>query len=200
MSSRFHVRRRVRWPLGWPLGWALAACCLGAACQRDEEPPAIPSGGGVTSTPVSALRPASTTPATEPPALDPRALPYFDNAEAVDTGKRLYNMYNCVGCHFNGGGGIGPPLMDEAWTYGGRLDQIYNSIYQGRPNGMPAWGEHLTEEQIWKIAAYVRSMSLPATLEANGDGTPSQHPAPVPRPPRRNTPEGGITDSARGAS
>ena len=35
---------------------------------------------------------------------------------------------------------MGPALMDDAWIYGGRLDQIYNSIYQGRPNGMPAWG------------------------------------------------------------
>lgn len=196
MSSRSHVRqRRARL-----LGVTLVACCLAAACAGDDDPRPIPSGGGVASTPVSALRPASTEPATEVPALDPRALPYFDNAEAVVTGKRLYNQYNCVGCHFNGGGGIGPPLMDDAWTYGGRLDQIYNTIYQGRPHGMPAWGEHLTEEQIWKIAAYVRSMSLPATLDANGGGTPSQHPAPVPRPPRRGTAHDGIADSARGAS
>jgi cytochrome c oxidase cbb3-type subunit III len=94
---------------------------------------------------------------------------------------RLYKQFNCTGCHFNGGGGIGPPLMDDQWIYGGRLDQIYNSIYQGRPNGMPAWGGKIADDQIWQIATYVRSMSLPATLAANGTGTPSQHPAPVPR-------------------
>ncbi len=94
---------------------------------------------------------------------------------------QLYNQMNCVGCHFNGGGGIGPPLMDTSWTYGGRLDQIYDTIYFGRANGMPAWGGKLTDDQIWKIATYVRSMSLPETIAHNGSGTPSQHPAPVPK-------------------
>ena len=94
---------------------------------------------------------------------------------------RLYKQYNCGGCHFNGGGGIGPALMDDSWIYGGRIDQIFNTIYQGRPNGMPAWGGKIPDDQIWQIATYVRSMSLPATLAANGTGTPSQHPAPVPR-------------------
>jgi cytochrome c oxidase cbb3-type subunit 3 len=115
-----------------------------------------------------------------PSSPDPRAKPYYNNAEAVQRGMRLYNQFNCVGCHFNGGGGIGPPLMDDEWIYGGRLDQIFNSIYQGRPHGMPAWGGKIPEQQIWEISTYVRSMSLPATLAANGTSTPSQHPAPVP--------------------
>jgi cytochrome c oxidase cbb3-type subunit 3 len=34
---------------------------------------------------------------------------------------------------------------------------------------------------MWKLAAYVRSMSLPATLAAQGSGNPSQSPAPVPK-------------------
>src|SRR5437763_12954668 len=38
---------------------------------------------------------------------------YEENAYAVSEGQRLYNQMNCVGCHFHGGGGIGPPLMDE---------------------------------------------------------------------------------------
>jgi cytochrome c oxidase cbb3-type subunit 3 len=93
---------------------------------------------------------------------------------------KLFKQFNCAGCHFNGGGGIGPPLMDDQWIYGGRLDQIYDTIYQGRPNGMPAWGGKIADPDIWKLASYVRSMSLPETLAANGGGTPSQHPAPVP--------------------
>jgi cytochrome c oxidase cbb3-type subunit 3 len=113
-------------------------------------------------------------------APDPRARAYYNNAEAVQRGMRLYNQFNCSGCHFNGGGGIGPPLMDTTWIYGGRLDQIFNSIYQGRPNGMPVWGGKIPDQQIWEIAAYVRSMSLPETLAANGGSTPSQHPAAVP--------------------
>ncbi len=167
MSSRFRIE--------------IAACALIAAlaaCGKKDEGSPLSTAQGPDAVPVSALVPAG---GPAPAGINRRALPYYDNAEAVMTGKRLYNQMNCVGCHFNGGGGIGPALMDDAWIYGGRLDQIYDSIYQGRPNGMPAWGGKLTDEQIWQISAYVRSMSLPATLAANTGTTPSQHPAPVPR-------------------
>lgn len=49
--------------------------------------------------------------------------------------------------------------MDDEWRYGGRIDQIAATIAEGRPNGMPAWRDKLTDEQIWQLAAYVRSLS-----------------------------------------
>jgi mono/diheme cytochrome c family protein len=39
--------------------------------------------------------------------------PYGENAWAIAEGKRLYNWFNCVGCHAQGGGGMGPPLMPD---------------------------------------------------------------------------------------
>ncbi|MDB5912566.1 MAG: cytochrome c class [Ramlibacter sp.] len=83
---------------------------------------------------------------------------YDDNAHAVSEGRRLYHWYNCSGCHYNGGGGIGPALMDSTWVYGSDPASIFSSIMQGRPNGMPSFGGHITEDQVWKIVAYVRSM------------------------------------------
>ncbi|HUR90398.1 MAG TPA: cytochrome c [Ramlibacter sp.] len=85
--------------------------------------------------------------------------PYDENAYAVNQGKRLYHWFNCNGCHSNGGGGIGPPLMDSEWKYGGDSASIFNSIMQGRPEGMPSFGGHIPEDQVWQIVAYVRSMS-----------------------------------------
>lgn|GEM_PF-658114 len=80
---------------------------------------------------------------------------------AYDTsqGKQLFTQYNCVGCHFNGGGGIGPPLMDEQWIYGDSPENIYATIVEGRPNGMPSFREKIPDSQVWQLAAYVRSMS-----------------------------------------
>jgi cytochrome c oxidase cbb3-type subunit III len=112
---------------------------------------------------------------------DPRADKYYDNADAVNTGARLFKQYNCSGCHSSGGGGMGPSLMDDEWIYGGRLAQIHQTLVEGRPNGMPAWGGKIPDEQLWQISAYVRSMSLPATIAADHSDTPSQSPAPVPR-------------------
>jgi len=112
---------------------------------------------------------------------DPHVAALLENPAAVQTGMRLFAQYNCNGCHSNGGGGIGPDLMDDEWIYGGRLEQIHQSIVQGRPNGMPSWGGKIPDEQIWQITAYVRSMSLPATLAAQNGPTPSQTPAALPR-------------------
>jgi len=111
---------------------------------------------------------------------DPRAAAYYNNAEAVTTGKRLFSQYNCSGCHSNGGGGMGPDLMDNVWIYGSRLEQIHQTLVDGRPNGMPAWGGKVPDPELWDLAAYVRSLSLPQTLAAQSDNTPGQTPAPVP--------------------
>jgi cytochrome c oxidase cbb3-type subunit 3 len=85
--------------------------------------------------------------------------PYAENAWAVSEGKRLYSWFNCVGCHAHGGGGIGPPLMDDKWIYGGEPANIFASIVDGRPNGMPAFGSRIPPQQVWQIVAYVQSMS-----------------------------------------
>lgn len=83
---------------------------------------------------------------------------YQRNAYAVAQGKRLFGWMNCSGCHSHGGGGMGPALMDDRWIYGGKIQQIYRTIRDGRRNGMPAWKNRMTDEEIWQVAAFVRSM------------------------------------------
>jgi cytochrome c oxidase cbb3-type subunit 3 len=170
MSSRF------------PTEWAGLALLLAlTACHRGEQQVAAAQEPGVGKVPGvidTALTPGVGRSLT---TLDPRAAQYYDNAAAVTTGKKLFAQYNCSGCHSNGGGGMGPSLMDDEWIYGGRLEQIHQTLVEGRPNGMPAWGGKVPDEQLWQLSAYVRSMSLPATLAAQNGPTPSQSPAPVPR-------------------
>jgi cytochrome c oxidase cbb3-type subunit 3 len=54
---------------------------------------------------------------------------------------------------------MGPALMDAQWIYGSKPENIFESIVEGRPNGMPAFGAKIVEDQIWQLVAYVRSMS-----------------------------------------
>ena len=84
---------------------------------------------------------------------------YENNAFAMSEGNRLYSQMNCVGCHANGGGGMGPALMDDKWIYGSQPEQIFATIVEGRPNGMPAFHGKLPDYQVWQLAAYVRSLS-----------------------------------------
>ncbi|MEO1969880.1 MAG: c-type cytochrome [Sphingomonadaceae bacterium] len=160
------------------IAWSSLGLLLSSCHAHDDERAAAraaPERPGVIT---SALLPAEDHSLV---TKDPRALPYYDNAAAVVEGMRLYKAYNCSGCHSNGGGGMGPNLMDDVWIYGGRLTQIHQTLVEGRPNGMPSWGGKVPDDQLWKISSYVRSLSLPATLAANTDSTPGQHPAPVPK-------------------
>ena len=145
---------------------ALALISLLAACQRERR-----HATGNPSTPATPLgtSPDTIFPGNSPvPPADARVAAYEGNAAAIAKGQQLYIWMNCVGCHSHGGGGMGPPLMDDKWRYGGRVDQIAASIYQGRPNGMPSWRYKLTEDQIWQLAAYVRSLSGQARKDAVG--------------------------------
>jgi cytochrome c oxidase cbb3-type subunit 3 len=94
---------------------------------------------------------------------------YGENAWQIAQGQQNYEAFNCYGCHAAGGGDIGPPLMDDKWIYGGEIDQVYLSIAQGRANGMPAFAGRIPPQQLWQLAAYVRSMS--------GQGPKSARPA-----------------------
>ena len=130
--------------------------CLVIACEREERNfQGIPPSASMSMPPVreSELQPGPPTRST------PISGPYEENAYGVSQGKTLYNQYNCSGCHFQGGGGIGPPLMDADWIYGSRPENIFETIAEGRPNGMPAFGRKINADQIWQLVAYVRSMS-----------------------------------------
>jgi cytochrome c oxidase cbb3-type subunit 3 len=91
---------------------------------------------------------------------------YEQNAYALSEGKRLFSAYNCNGCHAQGGGGMGPPLMDSRWIYGGKPEQVFSTIVEGRPNGMPSFRKKVPSFQVWQLAAYVRSMSGQAPKDA----------------------------------
>jgi cytochrome c oxidase cbb3-type subunit 3 len=133
----------------------LLACSTVAGCEREarryhELPAGAAPAEGVRQTP---FQPGGSQPGQ-------RTLsPYQENAWGQAEGKRLYAAFNCNGCHLNGGGGIGPALMDDKWIYGFEPEQIYSTIVEGRPNGMPSYGARLPRQQVWQLVSYVQSMS-----------------------------------------
>lgn len=92
----------------------------------------------------------------------PDTNPYAGDEEKAAAGKKLYISYGCVGCHGqSGGGGMGPSLIDGGWRYGGADADLFHSIHDGRPKGMPAWSSHLTDDQIWEVITFLRTISIP---------------------------------------
>ena len=134
----------------------LLACAMAlAGCEREQRPMHAPP-------PASGL----TGPSYPARAVAQAGNRYEENAWAVSQGKTWYRAYNCNGCHAQGGGDIGPALMDAKWRYGADPASIYATIAYGRPNGMPAFAGRVPEDQIWQLVAYVRSLSgqLPSSI------------------------------------
>jgi cytochrome c oxidase cbb3-type subunit 3 len=174
MSLRFRTPERCT------AGVALTAiAAIGFGVMPCLAQPAATTASQPLSVPATALYPGGTS----APPEDPNAKKYENDPKAIADGANLFNWMNCAGCHFHGAGGMGPPFINGGrWRYGGRLDQIFASIYQGRPNGMPSWGQKLASEQIWDLAAYVKSLSTsnPQPILPPDHATPqSAVPAPI---------------------
>src|SRR5947208_2196205 len=142
-----------------------AIACVIASCKREERSFRVepPSANTVYLSVTSGLHAGMGSTTAPSPAV---TNDYEVNAQALSEGKRLYEAFNCSGCHFHGGGGIGPALMDDKWIYGGEPDQIFATVVQGRPNGMPSYRGKIPDYQLWQIVAYVRSLSGLASKQA----------------------------------
>jgi len=152
MIARTASRREARVCTAVVVAIALAAI---NGCKREErrfdaEAPSAPA--------YAAVAQDTLQPGVPRPDLD-----FVNSAEKnaydISEGKRLFEQWNCSGCHSHGGGGMGPPLMDDEWIYGSDPENIVATIVEGRPNGMPSFRARITNQQLWEIAAYVRSMA-----------------------------------------
>ncbi len=90
------------------------------------------------------------------------------NSAAAQLGKAKFVV--CAACHGPEGKGnptLGAPnLSDKIWLHGWGEGAVLAMISQGKTNIMPAFGERLTPAQIHVLAAYVWSLSQPATVAA----------------------------------
>ncbi|HEV2326290.1 MAG TPA: c-type cytochrome [Terracidiphilus sp.] len=153
----------------------VTACLFffGAGCNSSQGPVAK-----------GAAAPLPTTVGPVPGGVSPavvRTNPYSTDPVAIQNGRRLFDWYNCSGCHGgHAGGGMGPSLRDKVWLYGDRDDQIFDSIAEGRSKGMPAWGKKIPDDQIWQLVAYIKSMRTlqeadPPTEPANEQTPNPEH-------------------------
>ena len=126
-----------------------------------------------------------------------------------DAGASLFGSMNCDGCHGGGAvGWVGPSLVDGRWRYGGTDEEIFTSIFYGRPKGMPAYGGVLGADGVWNLVAYIKSQAVPAVVPTtswmaggNATATPAaahegeQAPgaaAPAPAAPAEKAPEAAV--------
>jgi putative heme-binding domain-containing protein len=92
---------------------------------------------------------------------DPPAGQFFGNAEAIEQGRTLF-VTVCSGCHGpNGEGGRGPNLIEGGNTRQASNRELFEWIQKGIPGtDMPP--SALPDEQVWRLAAFVRNLSASA--------------------------------------
>jgi mono/diheme cytochrome c family protein len=121
-----------------------------------------------------AAPPADALAAARPAKLDAKA------------GEALFGSMNCDGCHGGGAvGWVGPSLVDGRWRYGGSDDEIFTSIFYGRPKGMPAYGGIIGPDGVWMLVAYIKAQAIPPVVPTTSwlPGGNAAVTPPVPTPP-----------------
>lgn len=160
---------------------ASAALLAAAACTQSPAPSNANATVTTASTGAVAYHITPTASNGVEPGIHPSVIfgdirnPYAGNVDAATEGRQLFVQYNCSGCHGGrAGGAMGPSLRDSLWAYGNSDAQLFGTIVEGRPAGMPAWGGRIPPDQIWKLITYIRTL-----------GTPQE---PDPPPPESNVP------------
>lgn len=83
------------------------------------------------------------------------------------SGREIY-VNTCIRCHgIDGKGALGiklvpPPADLTSLTVQSRLDgTLFRRIHEGKPNtAMGAWKHSLSDEEIWDVLAYVRTLCV----------------------------------------
>jgi mono/diheme cytochrome c family protein len=83
------------------------------------------------------------------------------------SGREIY-VNTCIRCHgIDGKGTLGiklvpPPADLTSLTVQSRLDgTLFRRIHAGKPNtAMGAWKHSLSDEEIWDVLAYVRTLGV----------------------------------------
>jgi cytochrome c oxidase cbb3-type subunit 3 len=183
---------------------AALACVIGlAGCGKAQGPNADGAAprAGPPMDALSALPLGDEAGAAQNNRADAMPNPLEGRPEAVQEGRRLFVSMNCAGCHgYTAKGGMGPDLTDTSWRYGGVPAMVFKSIYEGRPEGMPAWNPALPPDQIWKLVSYLQSLggTFPAGAHqawVQGDRAGDHVPPQV----ARTLPEGAAQPAPQGA-
>ena len=86
--------------------------------------------------------------------------PYLGNRDTLSTGRKLYETW-CQSCHMpDGTGRMGPSLVGDSYTYERVATDVgmFEVVFGGAGGAMQAFGRRISQDEILKVIAYVRSL------------------------------------------
>lgn len=94
---------------------------------------------------------------------------FLTEASDIEAGKNLYDG-TCKVCHMaDGEGAVGPNLTDKYYLYGGTPGDLFTSVSNGRPNGMPEHKSKFNELQIQQLISYIHTFKFKEGKAAEGE-------------------------------
>jgi cytochrome c553 len=172
----YDVRTRSRVRVRSPLAAASLLAALTACGDAPRETPAdtaLAPPTGSDSRRDSIASPSDTTDTASASAeVSDITLVLVSDSAAGDT---IFNRSGtCFTCHGQYGAGmpnLGPDLRDDTWLHGdGTFRSILRVIREGvavpkaSPIGMPSFSGRLSDAQMYRVAAYVFSLSHPGSV------------------------------------
>ncbi|HYL76777.1 MAG TPA: c-type cytochrome [Bryobacteraceae bacterium] len=96
--------------------------------------------------------------------------PLAGDPKAAETGRWTFRIL-CAPCHgIHADGGRGPDLTRGAYSAGDQDKDLYNAIARGIPGSeMPAYGDRLDADAVWRLVSYVRSVARHDAEIVQGD-------------------------------
>jgi putative heme-binding domain-containing protein len=95
----------------------------------------------------------------------PTKNPLEGNAEAIRAGMGMYRV-RCADCHGMDARGIRAPDLSQVWASGRTDDGLFRTVRTGVAGSeMPAIGNRNSDEDVWKILAYVRTLAAAAPTD-----------------------------------
>jgi putative heme-binding domain-containing protein len=102
--------------------------------------------------------------------------PFANDPKAAKLGEFQFRS-NCAFCHGLGarGGGRGPDLTRAQKRHGNSDADLFRTINEGvpgtamPPNGATQQGVGMTEEEIWQVISYIRSVQVKAPAQPLGN-------------------------------
>ncbi|MGD9316920.1 MAG: c-type cytochrome, partial [Anaerolineae bacterium] len=159
--------RDVRWrkvaALPVAMALALAMILLLAACGSSAEPTAAPTAAQSTQPPPEPTLPPEPTAEPEPTTAEAtqpveEEVLFPPEMPSAERGSAVYAA-NCVACHGEAGDGSALPgaasFTDVDFMRGKKPAEFFEAIRDGvEGTTMPAWGETLSEMEIWDVLYY----------------------------------------------
>lgn len=96
--------------------------------------------------------------------------PFHGDEASIGVGKAAFRL-RCSACHgIHAEGGKGPALNRGEFAAGDRDIDIYRVIARGVPGSeMPAFGARNTEENIWRMVAFLRTFEAAPDERVDGN-------------------------------